>query len=138
MGKFTENIKKHLMTYLLSFSISILVGVAVFLIFFFVQGQTITASLNGTGIAFAIVFAGGALVWLHSLGAFDTFAYGFKQVANSMFSKEANRYNDFSQYKQDKRDERVNAPRTYYVILSASFVFLIAFIILEIVKSTMF
>lgn len=138
MGKIIENIKKNLKTYSIALIISLLVGVAVFLIFFFVQNQTIAASLNGTGIAFAILFGGATLILLQTLGAFDTFSFGFKQVASSMFGKDANKYNDYAQYKEDKRSVRSNAPKTYIAVYLASLLFLIAFIFLEIYKANLY
>ena len=138
MGKAQENFRKYFKTYLIYFIIFVAIGVAVFLTFFFVQNQTIVASLNGSGIAFAVLAACGGFSWLARAGAFDTMSYGFSQMFASMFGKEANKYNDMVAYKESKNTKRTSSASTYLSIFAASIPFLIAFVVLEIVKSTLY
>ena len=135
MSKVSEHIKKYFLNYLISFVIGLVVGVAIFLIVYYVQNQTLVAALNGTGIAFASIIALAGMSALARAGAFDTFSYGFTQMFSSMFSKEANKYHDMVAYKEEKNTKRSSSAKTYYSLLLASLFFLIAFIILEIVKS---
>lgn len=138
MGKVRENFRKYFKTYLIFFFIFFIVGVAIFLTFFFVQNQTIVASLNGSGVAFAFLAASGGFSWLSRAGAFDTMSYGFSQMFASMFGKEANKYNDMAAYKEDKNTKRTSSASTFLSIFAAGIPFLIAFVVLEIVKSTMY
>ena len=138
MGKAGENFKKYFKTYLIYFIIFLVIGVGVFLGFFFGQNRTIVASLNGSGIAFAILAASGGLSWLARMGAFDTMSYGFKQMFGSMFGKEANKYNDMAAYKEDKNTKRTSSASVYFSIFAASVPFLIAFVVLEIVKHALY
>ncbi len=138
MGKAVDNFKKYFKDYTIAFFIALLVGVAIFLTFYFVQNQTMVGSINGTGVAFAALFGVGAFSWLGRAGAFDTLTYGFTQAYTSMFSKQANKYNDMVAYKDEKNTKRRNSPNLYFSFFAASILFLIAFITLEIVKSTIF
>lgn len=134
MKKIIEDIKKYFKVYLITFLISVLIGSGIFLTFYFVEGQTITASINGTSVAFAGLLGISILLWVGRLGAFDTMSYGFKQMFASMFAKEANKYNDFVSYKDDKSIKRKSSSKYYFVMMIVSLIFLIAFGILEIVK----
>ncbi|MBO6280212.1 MAG: DUF3899 domain-containing protein [Bacilli bacterium] len=138
MKKIIENIKKNLKTYIWTFIISTLVGLGVFLFFYFFQKQTYVGALNGAGVAFAALFGIGILCWLGRFGAYDTMSYGFVQMITSMFGKEANKHNDFSAYKQEKNARRKLSSNYYFVIMFVSLLFLITFVILEILKSQIF
>lgn len=135
MNKFKEHMIKFKKAYLLSFGISSVAGVAVFLIFYFTSGQTLLGALNGTGVAGVLLLGAGGLCLLARLGAFDTMSYGFRQWFSAMFAREANKYNNMSDYKDQKTKERAKASYYYYVIMIVSLFFFIAFIILEIVKT---
>ena len=138
MGKTSENFKKYFITYLIYFLIFLAVGATVFLVFFFVQNQTMIASINGTGIAFAILVACGGFSWLARMGAFDTMSYGFNQMFASMFSKEPNKYNDMAAYKEDKNTKRSASASTFVAIFVSAIPFALAFIALEIAKAVIY
>lgn len=138
MKKIIENIRKFLKIYVITFLISSLIGLGIFLTFYFVEGQTMTGSINGTGVAFISLLGIGILLWIGHLGAFDTMSYGFKQMFTSMFNKEANKYNDFVAYKDDKNSKRKVSSKYYFVMMFVSIIFLIAFIALEIAKSSIY
>lgn len=134
MKKLITNILKFKKTYIITLVISIVLGVAIFLIYYFVQGQTMMASLNGTGMAGVILIGLGLLLLVAHYGAFDTLSYGFNQMFASLFAKEANKYNDMVSYKDDKNVRRANSSSYYYVMMLVGAIFLIAFSILEIYR----
>ena len=138
MKKIIDNIRKYFITYLITFIVSSLIGIGIFLTFYFVQEQSLIGSINGTSIAFATLFGVSILLWLGRLGAFDTMSYGFKQMFASMFAKNPNKYNDFVSYKDEKNMKRSASAKLYFVMMFVSFIFLIAFLVLEIVKYSTF
>ena len=138
MSKLSENIRVHFKAYLITFLVSIVVGVGIFLIFFFVGNQTIVASIDGTGVTFMILFFVSILLLVGQLGAFDVFVYGTKQMFAGMFSKTPNKYNDYVGYKEEKAIKRRSSPKIYFAIMLASVLFLIAFAVLEIVKFSIY
>ena len=133
MNKFVLNVKKFWKVYLAALIISIIVGVVIFVIFFFVNNQTIIAAVNGTTIAFVVLFACGILAFVARSGMFDSLSYGFNQMFSSMFAKKANKYNDFNAYKEDKITKRSSSPSVYIVIILASLLFAIAMLVLYII-----
>ena len=135
MQKIIENIRKYKTAYLISLVVSLVVGVAIFLVFYFVQQGTMVAYLNGTGVSFGALFGIGTLLWLAKAGAFDTLSYGFNQMFTSMFAKEANKYHDLVAYKEDKNQQRRFSANIHYVVWIVSFFFLVAFIVLLIYRS---
>ena len=138
MSKFKDNFRKYLKTYLSAGGISLGVGLLVFFLYFFIQHMTYVAALNGTGMAFVILFAAGVLVWLSKEGAFDTISFGFKQMFTSWFNKEANKYNDFVGYRDEKNSKRLASSNIHFVFLMISALFLIAFGIIEIIKYSIY
>ena len=138
MGKVIDNIRLHLKTYILVTIISLLVGVAIFLVFFFIKERTLLGALDGTGIAGVFLLGAGLLCLLARFGAFDTMSYGFKQMFSSMFAREANQYNDMVEYKENFNKKRQSSSHYYVPMMLVSLLFFIAFIILEIFKSQLY
>ena len=138
MKKIIEDIKKNFKIYAITFLISSLIGIGIFLTFYFIEEQSFSGSLNGTSVAFASLFGISILLWIGRMGAFDTMSYGFKQMFASMFAKDANKYNDFMSYKDEKNTKRKASTKYYFVMMFVSLIFLITFIILEIVKYNTF
>lgn len=133
MNKIVLNIKKYLKAYIISFMISILVGIAIFSLYFFIKGQTLIEAVNASTIAFVVLLGAGLLALVARLGMFDSFSYGFNQLTSAMFAKKANKYNDFSSYREDKRTKREASPSICYVIILASIIFGIATLVLFII-----
>ena len=133
MNKFTMNFRKFLKIYLISFGISLFIGLTIFFIFFFVNSQSIVAALNGATVAFVVLLAAGALAFVARNGMFDSLSYGFSQLFTSMFSKKANKYNDFNAYKDEKAQKRTSSPNIYLAVLLASLIFGIATLVLFII-----
>lgn len=133
MSKFSDNFRKYKKTYILTFIISLLVGIGIFCLYFFLNGYYVLNALNGVSIAAVSLAASAGLMWVHSQGAFDTISYGFRQMFTSFFSKRPNKYNDMYSYKQAKNEKRASTPKTYFAILFAALIFALAIIALEIV-----
>ena len=138
MGKIADNFRKHLITYIISFVVALLIGVAIFLVFYFVQNATLVGYMNGTGVAFGALFGVGTLMWLSKAGAFDTLSYGFTQAFASMFNKDANKYNDMVAYKEDKENTRKASANIHFPFWIASLLFLIAFVAILIYRSVIY
>ena len=138
MGKFVYHVRKHLKVYSITAIISLIVGVTVFLLFYYLRNQTLIAAIDGTSMAGVILLSAGAFCLLARLGAFDTLNYGFKQMFASMFAKEANKYNDMSSYKEEKNKSRKSGSYYYVIMMIVSLLFFIAFAILEIYKVNLY
>ena len=136
MRKFFGNIRIHFKAYLITFIVSLAIGLGIFFGFLFGHTTRYIGALDGTGVASIALGGVSALLWIGKLGAFDSMSYGFKQMFTSMFNKSANKYNDFASYKEDKYAQRKASSKYYFVSLFVALLFLIAFIVLEIVKST--
>ena len=133
MKKLFLDIRKHPLAYIIASLISIVFGFGVFCIFYFWLGQqSMVGATNGTGVAGAILVFAFGLSWLARNGAFDTISYGFSQMFASMFNKQANRYNDMVDYKEQKNISRANSSMHHFAILFVGILYLLAFAILEI------
>lgn len=139
MKKLLFSIRKNPKSFVISAIVASLVGLVVFSIFYFVLGKlSLVGAINGSGIAGAVLASFFVLAWLARNGAFDTMSYGFKQLFTSMFNREANKYNDFAEYKQDRNTKREAASLSYFSYLAVSIIFFITFAILEIVIHTQY
>lgn len=136
MRRFFGHIRIHFKAYLITFIVSLAIGLGIFFGFFFGHTTRYIGALDGTGVAALALGGISALMWIGKLGAFDSMSYGFKQMFTSMFNRSANKYNDFATYKEDKNTQRKSGSKFYFVSLFVASLFLIAFIVLEIVKST--
>lgn len=118
---------------IITFVISFLIGVAIFLIYFLVKGIHLLHALNAVTIAGVVLFCVSILVLLNRFGAFDTFVYGFKQMGSTMFTKNPTKYNNMADYKIAKAEERKTKGKYYIPIMIAAAIFLVATLILEII-----
>lgn len=131
-----KRIKEDIITVVISLG----VGGIIFLIYFLLNKDRyggISAGCNATILSAIILVSSGVLVWLSRLGAFDTFAYGFKQLGSSIFSKNPRKYNNMVEYKQDKYEKRKEKTNYYLFIILAGLLFGVATLILEIIYHTM-
>lgn len=139
MKKLIQNIKKYPISYLVTTLIGLAVGFVFFALFFFwLRGISIVGAIDGTGVAGAVLLGVFGLVWLSRNGAFDTMSYGFSQMFASMFGRKANKYNDFSEYKEQKNTKREVGSLSYIALAFDGFLYLIAFAVLEIVLHTLY
>ena len=123
---------------LITFIISLVVGAGLFCLVFFLRNQTIIAAVDGAAIAgFSILFLG-LLFWMAHLGAFDTFAFGFKQLGSMLFAKDARKDGKYEDYKQAKTEKRVNSSYNFVAIILAGLLICIALLVLEIIYKTQY
>ena len=136
MNKFTLNFRKYLKIYIISFVASFLIGVAIFIIYFFVKNHSLLDAVNAATISFISLLGVGVLAWVVRSGMFDSLSYGFSQMFTSMFSKKPNKYNDFNAYREDRITKRQSTPNIYLAIIFASLLFGIITLVLFIVFKT--
>ena len=126
-------IKKYWKINLLTFIISIVVGVGIFCLIFFLRNMTLLAAVDGSAIGGVSVLLVGLLMWVSHLGAFDTFVFGFKQLGSMFFAKDARRDGNYADYKQNKAEARANSSYNFVVVIAAGLLLLIAVAVLEII-----
>ena len=129
MRTFLFKYKKFILTFLFG----LLFGAGVFCLYFFLKNQSLKDAIDACSIAGVSLIGAGLLVIITRLGAFDTFAFGFKQAFTSMFNKDPNAYNSLADYKLQKYDQRKTKKATYLMLFLAGLVFIVAIIILEII-----
>lgn len=121
---------------LISFAIGVAVGGITFSIFYFLGELNLIRAVDGASLAFAVVLCVGVLIMLSSFGAFDTFAFGFKQLGTMMFNRHDPRNEQtFVDYKKGRRDARNRSTRYYIGLFIASGVWLIAMVVLRILTA---
>lgn len=136
MKKAFTQIKKYWLINLITFLISIVVGVGIFCLIFFLRNQTIIAAVDGAAIGSVVVLFLGLLMWVAHLGAFDTFAFGFKQLGSMLFAKDARRDGTFQEYKENKATKRDNSSYNFVMVILAGLLLSISIIVLEIIYRT--
>ena len=129
-------IKKYWKINLLTFIISIVVGVGIFCLIFFLRNMTLLAAVDGSAIGGVSVLLVGLLMWVSHLGAFDTFVFGFKQLGSMFFAKDARRDGNYADYKQNKAETRANSSYNFVAVIAAGLFLSIALIVLEIIYHT--
>ncbi len=130
--------KNHWKINLLVFAISLVLGGIIFVLFFFLRNRSFMDAVNGVSLAALFVLLSGLLALLAFLGAFDTFAFGFKQLGSMMFAKNARRDGTYADYRDKKREKRTSSSHSYLAIIAAGLIILIAAIILEIIYHSKF
>lgn len=126
-------IKKYWKINLLTFIISIMVGVGIFCLIFFLRNMTLLSAVDGSAIGGVSVLLVGLLMWVSHLGAFDTFVFGFKQLGSMFFAKDARRDGNYADYKQNKAEARANSSYNFVAVIAAGLLLLIAVAVLEII-----
>lgn len=129
-------IKKHWIINLVTFVISLLVGGGIFCLVFFLKNRTILDAVDAATVACFVILSIGLLMLAIHHGAFDMFVFGFKQLGSAIFAKNANKDNDFYEYRDAKTEKRNNSSYNYLAIVCAGLILLIAVVILEIVYHT--
>lgn len=138
MKKAFEQIRKHWLTNLITFLISLTIGVAIFLVMFLTRNRTIIAAIDGVTVGGLVVLAMGLLYWLGFLGAFDFVAFGFKQFGSMLFAKDPRTAGYYHEYQDEKRQKRLNSSYNFFAMMLAGLLILIALPILEIIYRTQF
>ena len=133
MKKVFEQIKKHWLSNLITLIVSLLIGVGIFCLMFFLRNRTIVAAVDGSAVAsFSLIFIG-LLMWVNHLGAFDTFAFGFKQLGSILFAKKPNKEGLYHEYKENKVVKRENSSYLFVSVIAAGLLLSISIIVLEII-----
>ena len=128
--------KKYWLVNLITFLISLAVGAIIFCLFFFLRGQTLISAVDGAAVGAVSVLFLGLLFWMHHLGAFDTFVFGFKQLGSMIFAKEPRRDGQYQDYRKEKIKKRTNSSYNFLAIILAGLLLLISVIVLEIIYKT--
>lgn len=136
MKRAFAQIKKYWLINLITLLISLIVGGAIFCLMYFLRDKTIVAAVDGSALATVIVLFIGLLLWMHHLGAFDTFAFGFKQLGSMLFAKEPRRDGKYQEYREQKIEKRANSSYNFIAIIVAGLLLSISLIILEIIYRT--
>lgn len=133
MKRAIKQIKKYWKINLITFLISLLIGGAIFCLMFFLRGKNIVAAVDGAALASILVLFFGLLLFVHHLGAFDTFAFGFKQLGSMLFAKEPRKDGKYQDYRQEKIQKRNNSSYNFLAVIAAGLLLSIAIIVLEII-----
>ena len=133
MKRAFEQFKKYWLVNLITFIISLAVGATIFCLFFFLRDRTLIAAVDGAAVGAVSVLFLGLLFWMHHLGAFDTFVFGFKQLGSMLFAKDARRDGTYAEYRDKKTEIRTNSSYNFIAIIFAGLVLSIALVVLDII-----
>lgn len=100
--------------------------------------MTIIAAVDGAAIGSMIVIFLGLLMWVHHLGAFDTFAFGFKQLGGMLFAKDPRKEGTYQEYREDKITKRVKSSYNFVIVILTGCLLSISIIVLEVIYHTNF
>lgn len=133
MKRAFEQFRKHWITNLVTFIISLILAALIFCLMFFLRDRSFSDAVSAVGMAAIVISLLGLLLWMGHLGAFDTFAFGFKQVGSMLFAKDARRDGSYADYRAEKAKKRDNSSFNFIAVIFAGILLLIALIVLEIV-----
>ena len=136
MKRAFQQIKKYWLINLITLLISLVVGGGIFCLVFFLKDRNIVSAVDAAAISSVSVLSAGLLSWMAHLGAFDTFAFGFKQLGSMIFAKEPRRDGQYQDYRQAKIEKRTNSSYNFLAIILAGLLLLISVLILEIIYKT--
>ena len=136
MKRAFQQIKKYWLINLITLLVSLVVGGGIFCLVFFLKDKNIVAAVDASAISAVSVLCIGLLLWMSHLGAFDTFAFGFKQLGSMIFAKEPRRDGQYQDYRKEKIEKRTNSSYNFVAVILAGLLLLIAVIILEIIYKT--
>ena len=129
MNEKRRNLKPHV----IAISISVIVEIVIFCLFFFIKGIGLISAIDGCAVGALVLLASGGLIFVSRNGFFDIFSYGFKQLGSQIFSKNPNQHNDFPAYKEAKNKSREKSSKYYISVLFVGLFFLIFALILWII-----
>ena len=115
--------RKFWKNYLITFVVSLAIGVGIFCAYFFSNTRNLIFASNGTALAGVILICLGGLCFVAYEGFFDFFSYGFKQLFSSIFGRIPNENNDFAGYKESKNLVRVKRSKYFVIICLPKFIF---------------
>ena len=123
--------KLDIKPYIIGGLISILIEIVLFCLLVFAFHKSL---MDGFAFGAIILLSLAGFIWASSEGFFDLAGYGFKQFGNMLFSKKPNQFNDYSGYKEYKRETRKNKAKIHISFAIVGVLFLIVAIILFIVS----
>jgi len=118
--------------YIIAAIISLIIGVAIFFIFF-LQTKNMYGAFNGTAFAGVILLSLGGLIFISKEGFFDFAGYGFRQLGTMIFGKVPNAYNDYPSYRDYKQEQRKGSSNYFISFLIVGALFLLAYLILKLI-----
>lgn len=133
MRNVLTQIKNHWLVNLITFFIALSVGVSIFCLIFFLRDMTIVAAVDGAAIGSMVVLFLGLLMFVAHLGAFDTFAFGFKQLGSMLFAKDARRDGTYQEYKESVTERRNISSYNFIIVIATGLFLSISIIVLEII-----
>ena len=133
MKRAFEQVRKHWITNLVTFIISLMVAALIFCLMFFLRDRTLGDAVSAMGMAAIVVLLLGLLLWMGHLGAFDMVSFGFKQMGSMLFAKDARRDGNYSDYRAEKAEKRDHSSFNFIAVILAGILLVIALIVLEIV-----
>ena len=136
MKKAFIQIRKHWLANLITFIISLALGATIFCLMFFLRNRTLIAAVDGVALATAVVLLLGLLMLVNFLGAFDTFAFGFKQLGTMIFAKDARKEGPYHEYKENMAVKRQDSSYNFVTMIFVGLLFVIALIVVEIIYHT--
>ena len=133
MKRAIQQIKKHWLSNLIILLVSLVLGVAIFFLYFLTRSsRTLTEACNAAALSTAILLLCGLLAWMAHFGVFDIFAFGFKQLGSMFFAKNPIRDGSYVDYKAEKTEKRSNSSYGFVAVVAAGLLFSIALIVLDI------
>lgn len=137
MKKLYYNFIKDLKVNIICLVSSLLLGIIIFLIFYFLNGpQSIVGAANASLIAMAFLAILFFFPLLSYFGTFDFMSFGFYSFGWMFVPKGNRKYKDLYSYSTAKREKRKNAPKTFIPFGISFTLFLLVSIVLEIVYFT--
>ena len=126
-------IKKYWLINLITFIISLMVGGGVFCLMFFLRNRTLIDAVDGTAVASISVLFIGLLMFVAHLGAFDMFAFGFKQFGSMLFAKDARKEGQYHEYRESQTTKRQDGSYNFVAVIVAGLLLSISVIVLDII-----
>jgi len=133
MKRALTQIRKYWLTNLITFLLSIAVGVGIFFIVFLSGGRSLLAAVNGATLGGLIVLLFGLLMMVSHFGAFDMFVFGFKQLFSLLFSKDPRKNGEYHEYRDGKTQKRNDSSYNFVSTILAGILLSISIIVLEII-----
>lgn len=115
--------------------ISLIIGVGIFCLVFFLKNKTLVDACNAASLAGIILIFLGLIALVNHLGAFDTISFGFRQMGASMFAKDPRSAGTFTEYKERKNELRAARKPTFLVLICVGFLFILIYVVLQIILS---
>lgn len=113
---------------------SLFLGVAIFLLYYFLNGpQSIVGAANASLIASAVLAILFFFPLLSYFGTFDFMSFGFYSFGWMFIPKGNRKYKDLYSYSNAKQEKRKNGPKIFIPFGISFTLFLIVSIVLEII-----